>query len=765
MFDLVRQFFLNPQALFGTLLVGIPILIYLINRHKYRRRKWAAMDFLLRAMKRNQRRIQIQNLLLLLVRIAIVLLLALALARPVFRENPLSAGPDDNQNWLLAVDVSYSMGYEEGGVSRFDSVRQTILQMLDGFLNTGDKITLMTLAKEPRVLLAPTPFLPETRERVRSLLDELSLSSDSGLDLGASFQLVDDLCQQFVTSLGDPEPKRVVLFSDWQRRDWLTADGPRDATVEPLLEKIQKEHGEFALARGSYDDRPLNLAVTALEVRPPLVARDVWVELRATVRNFGSETARNIDVSLQVDPTLAPGASEPQLGRVVEVAPGGAETVALAYRFETPGLHTVVAELRADGLLLDNRRYRVVEVDDSIDVLLVDGEPSGDPMERETFHLEVALEPEDDALGGDVGQLTPFLPSTISYERLAETDLREYSVVILANVPELRPETVDELRRYVATGGALMVFLGDRVEPSVYNEIFRGDEPLMPFLLGDVRGDPRYPVQLEAVDASHPVAFYFSQHEELLPMEVLFFNRYYTIEFPQDADTRLRVPFRFGDLEGSPAVLDHAYGRGRVQWITSSADLEWNDFARFQPYVVFLYESLSYLVRFGGDSVNLGVGDVFRRRYPPTEYASEVVLHVPAEVGDDLAASGTVRKDMREIEGASEFEIVHERTEVPGLYRLELLRPNRPQPDSIEHFAVNVSTQESNLSPMLEDDFRTHFENVRFDVFDASENLRQAAEQKGLLRGKEYWRYFLFAVLGLLVLESVLACAFGRRND
>ena len=59
--------FLSPQVLFWTALVSVPIIIYLINRHKYRRRPWAAMEFLLRAMKRNQRRIQIQNLFLLIV--------------------------------------------------------------------------------------------------------------------------------------------------------------------------------------------------------------------------------------------------------------------------------------------------------------------------------------------------------------------------------------------------------------------------------------------------------------------------------------------------------------------------------------------------------------------------------------------------------------------------------------------------------------------------------------------------------------------------
>ena len=35
------------------------ILIYLINRQRYRRRKWAAMEFLLKALKKSRRRLQV----------------------------------------------------------------------------------------------------------------------------------------------------------------------------------------------------------------------------------------------------------------------------------------------------------------------------------------------------------------------------------------------------------------------------------------------------------------------------------------------------------------------------------------------------------------------------------------------------------------------------------------------------------------------------------------------------------------------------------
>ncbi len=49
--------FIHP-AIFWTGLgaVSIPIIIYLINRRRYRRLDWAAMKFLLEALKKNKKR-------------------------------------------------------------------------------------------------------------------------------------------------------------------------------------------------------------------------------------------------------------------------------------------------------------------------------------------------------------------------------------------------------------------------------------------------------------------------------------------------------------------------------------------------------------------------------------------------------------------------------------------------------------------------------------------------------------------------------------
>ena len=62
-------------------LTAIPVIIYLINRQRYQRVPWAAMEFLLRAMHKNRRRLRFENLLLLIIRTLIILLFVLACCR------------------------------------------------------------------------------------------------------------------------------------------------------------------------------------------------------------------------------------------------------------------------------------------------------------------------------------------------------------------------------------------------------------------------------------------------------------------------------------------------------------------------------------------------------------------------------------------------------------------------------------------------------------------------------------------------------------
>src|SRR5678815_5141893 len=74
--------FLNPLLLWALPLAAVPIVIHLLNRRRFKRVPWAAMEFLLAAMKRNRKRLRMEQWLVLLLRTLAVVFLALLVARP-----------------------------------------------------------------------------------------------------------------------------------------------------------------------------------------------------------------------------------------------------------------------------------------------------------------------------------------------------------------------------------------------------------------------------------------------------------------------------------------------------------------------------------------------------------------------------------------------------------------------------------------------------------------------------------------------------------
>src|SRR2546423_8718469 len=79
---MIAGLFLNPGFLLvAAALVSVPIIIHLINRMRFKRIRWAAMEFLLKAQKRTRRRLIIDQLLLLALRCFLVGLVGLLVSR------------------------------------------------------------------------------------------------------------------------------------------------------------------------------------------------------------------------------------------------------------------------------------------------------------------------------------------------------------------------------------------------------------------------------------------------------------------------------------------------------------------------------------------------------------------------------------------------------------------------------------------------------------------------------------------------------------
>src|SRR5215510_9530205 len=95
-----------------------PLLIHLWSRHRYREAPWAAMQFLLAAMRKNARRLQLQQWFLLAMRTLIIVLTVLAVAEP-YGERLLAGSGSAPVHKIFVLDGSFSMSYRGDAQTNF----------------------------------------------------------------------------------------------------------------------------------------------------------------------------------------------------------------------------------------------------------------------------------------------------------------------------------------------------------------------------------------------------------------------------------------------------------------------------------------------------------------------------------------------------------------------------------------------------------------------------------------------------------------------
>ncbi|MEC7922147.1 MAG: BatA domain-containing protein, partial [Planctomycetota bacterium] len=114
-------------------LASIPIIIHLLNRRKLLRMDWAAMEFLLAALKKTRRKLRLEHLLLLLLRTLMMILLGLFLARPMLSDTEYSwlAGALKNEEKIFILDDSLSMSRQQAGGTAFGKGRGALAAELE----------------------------------------------------------------------------------------------------------------------------------------------------------------------------------------------------------------------------------------------------------------------------------------------------------------------------------------------------------------------------------------------------------------------------------------------------------------------------------------------------------------------------------------------------------------------------------------------------------------------------------------------------------
>jgi hypothetical protein len=711
--------FASGMMLFWAAAALAPIVIHLWNRRRYREVSWAAMEYLLAAMRRHSRRILVEQWILLAIRTLILILFAVALAQPLLSWMPSLAGAlgqGGQTHWVLVVDVSYSMAAEREGKTRFEQAKEMAASIVQQSMQ-GDGFTLIALADAPQAIIRSPAFDPKD---VLEELDALKIQH-GGARLASGLAEIETIVAAARDKHRRLSETRVCFFTDLGRTTWEEA---ATSAVRARISRLAEKNGLLLFDVG--DDQTANVALTSVNVRDSLVALNREMTFEVEVQNFGNEARGGEQVELWIDGRRTHQQS-------VDLRGAAKTSLAMTHRFELPGEHRVEARLARDVVDVDNHRYASVPVGESLNVLCVQGAPG------EARHLAIALEPQRND--------RPLVRPIIATESvLLEKDLTQYDALFLVNVGRFSRDESAVLRRYVEQGGGLVIFPGDQSQLESYNEqLATGAGSLSPVKFEGLAQTSEY--RVNPLGYRHPIVAAFAGHERagLLTTPIWKYVRLAPID-----STTSQVALALDN--GDPAIVTQALGRGRVVVIATAASTQsvdkstepatpWTALSTWPSFPPLMQETLAYAI--GGRTAqrNLLVGDDLGGVIPNASSQLEAQLQTPDGRTERLPLQ-TQGEDV-----AWGFGDAH----LSGIYELKL----GPPQSSTQLFAMNVNTRESDLErvdpdalpPELSQDRRT------------GAVARTAGAGGGSTR--DLFRYFLGGVLALLLVETVFAWRIG----
>jgi len=723
----------NPGMLGFLALGAIPLIIYLINRQRYQRRPWAAMEFLLRAMKKHRRRLRVENLLLLLIRTAAVLLFVLAMARPTLESGALPVVGGSGRSELFLIDRSYSMALQDTGRSTLRTVADIVRDQVKS-LSRGDRVGLIygggfpdIITREPEVITeAGAPLVLEALEEAEIVHEPLDVAPLLAV-------AADWIASEAARGTGWV----IHLYSDLQRQDWTSGEGTVDPAIREALGRLE-ERGARVFVHPAGEERPRNVSITAVRSASQLLAVDLPTQFLVSVVNEGREAVAGIEVELWID-------EEVQGSRRISVEPGSTATVAFPTVFRSTGPISVRAAVRSDQLEVDNERFAVFEVRESFDLLVVDGSFDASEGISEADWLIAAL---GGATVAETGvRLSPYSTTVTTPDRWTQELLDLYRGIIFVDPPEISAGESEKLEAFLADGGGVLFFPGDRFRREEFSaNAYREGEGWFPFDPAQVVVDDRREIYYHWIieEPDHPTLEYLADTAEAGIADVAIHG--FVRPRAHEGSTVLMT---LDDADRTPALLLKEFGLGATLASITGAGRRWSNFPITPAYLPFLYETLPFLVTRDDTLRNLAIGEPFRRIVPSEEYSARVLLVRPGGDGVPLV--------LEEREDRKSFDLSVDGQSAPGAYEIRY----GGLVDSVsrsEWFAVNVDPSEGNLAAIPPEEL--------VDIYpwlSMLTEVREDAEVEEYGSG-DLWMPLLWSVLLLILLESFLARIFGRRR-
>ncbi len=404
---------------------------------------------------------------------------------------------------------------------------------------------------------------------------------------------------------------------------------------------------------------------------------------------------------------------------------------------QKPGQSPLHLTLPSDALPQDNSRWLALNVRPSLELSLVDGDPSAQAFESATDFLALAF-----SVGSEPWHIDRRSDSDWASSRLVSSD-----VLVMANVASLSPERISAVERLVKDGMGLMIFAGEQIDPVLYNQrLYREGMGLLPARLDKPVDNPVTGLVVEQLEQSPLATLGKIAPAALARIQA---RRFMVAAVPAGKGENVRVLARWNDPEGHPAVIEKRFGKGRVIFWTVSANKQWSDWPIDPTYVLAVRSAAMSIARSEAHADNVTAGTPLQYVLEEGQAATEAKVSTSTRDGVETAA-------IEKPENAPTV-IRAQQTAHAGAYVMTWKDSTGKAQQHL--FCVNGDKAESDLAPIGDSELLGLLGNLRPTLVHYSAGGDALAQQ-----GKEIWRTFAIWLLGLLAVETVLAVWVGREG-
>ena len=636
----------TPMMLAGLGLLSLPIVAHLLNRKSKETHFIPTIRFLKESAVHQNSFLKLRRWLLLMLRCLAVAAIVCMFARPVWWFGATAPSSKNSVGMAIVIDRSLSTTQRVGNASLFQSFRGAANRSLSELESGIDFATIVIAGDSPEALQRKlVPNIAGLKTQLQTVEPSFGRADISGAIAEASRQL----------NLFEGR-RLLVVVSDMQRSNWtdLLDDSSRSFDLPPDTE-VRFVHQK---KRGTD-----NSALSNAQCDPPSPTQGQLVTLSVTTTNFSDRT-KKIPVSL-----FAGGEKLDE--RILQVEPEQSSIASFQIKCsQTTGYRFTIP---SDNLAVDDEAFLAISSSGSTPVAVVSDD--GADIGSSKFFLERAVRPFNN--DHDQYQITSF-----SSRSLNSGSLNGQQIAVIGYVSRLTDAAIDELLRFVKSGGRLVYLCG---EGNVAGQLSiiekRANAACFPFKLARLDRFNNFDDMLQIQSGKWRSRWLraFDLPSQLALQQIRFDKVWGVGQTREGAEVLMRYS------DGRPALAYSAYGDGTIVLANLSPSVDFSEFGKFGSFAALVQMIVGQLQDQDSSEGYLLVGDTlnFLQELPRSASSQDSSLKVVGPSGDELETQINKSKDS--------VSILVDRADEPGLYEL------RSQDEVLQLASVATDPRESDL--------------------------------------------------------------------